>query len=75
MSRLVNVKCESKVNPINVDTKTPGFSWQIKSDERNIFQESYRIIVKKGNVIIWDSGEKKSSSTFGRSLVKVNSTL
>ena len=65
MSRLVNVKCESKVNPINVDTKTPGFSWQIKSDERNIFQESYRIIVKKGNVIIWDSGEKKSSSTFG----------
>ena len=40
MSRLVNVKCESKVNPINVDTKTPGFSWQIKSDERNIFQES-----------------------------------
>ena len=38
MSKIRNARCENKVNPINVDTQSPRFSWQIVSDEHDVFR-------------------------------------
>lgn len=65
MSEIRNVKCENKYNPLNVDVKYPRFSWQIASNEKNIFQKSYQIIVKKDNEILWDSQVVENRQTFG----------
>lgn len=65
MSEIRNVKCENKRNPLNVDVKQPRFSWQIVSEGKNLFQESYRIVVKRGNVLCWDSGMVEDRRTFG----------
>ena len=65
MSKIKNVKCENKCNPLNVDVKCPRFSWKIISEENNIFQESYRIIVKKNKEVYWDSGVVESRKTVG----------
>ena len=65
MSEIRNVRCENKNNPINVDVKQPRFSWQIVSEESNIFQVSFRILVKKEDIVCWDSGVVESKQTFG----------
>ena len=64
MSKFRNARCENKVNPINVDTQSPRFSWQIVSDEHDVFQTWYRIVVKNGEQTCWDSGKVESGQTF-----------
>ena len=64
MSKIRNARCENKVNPINVDTQSPRFSWQIVSDEHDVFQTWYRIVVKNGEQTCWDSGKVESGQTF-----------
>ena len=64
MSKIRNARCENKVNPINVDTQSPRFSWQIVSDEHDVFQTWYRIVVKNGEQTCWDSGKVESEQTF-----------
>lgn len=63
-----NIRIESGDNFIGIDEKKPIFSWQLKADENNIFQESYRIIVSKSKEcdkdIVWDSGMVATEKTF-----------
>lgn len=42
-------------NPLGID-RDPYFSWIIESDEKNTMQESYRIVVCDGTVVVWDTG-------------------
>lgn len=65
MSEIRNVKCENKKNPLNVDVKQPRFSWQIISEEKNLFQKSYRIVVRNCGALCWDSGVVEDRRTFG----------
>ena len=37
--------------------KTPCFSWKICSSRPNVIQAMYRSIVKRGEDILWDTGE------------------
>ena len=37
--------------------KTPCFSWKICSSRPNVMQEKYRITVKNGEDLLWDTGE------------------
>lgn len=62
--------CEYHVNPIAIETSYPKLSWQLKSDEGNIYQQAYRILVtdqkelleeEEGN--IWDSGIVESGQS------------
>ena len=61
---------ENKVNPIGIDAKIPGFSWQLISDKRNVMQTAYEIrvgdnlrdILKNKN-ILWSSGKVFSDSS------------
>ncbi|MDB5249218.1 MAG: Bacterial alpha-L-rhamnosidase [Segetibacter sp.] len=66
-TQVVNLTCEYKVNPSGIEALSPKFSWELKSDQRNVSQTAYRILVSdspeflKANVgNVWDS--KKVSS-------------
>lgn len=54
---------EGLVAPLNVETPSPRLSWIITSDERDVMQTSYHILVatdpsllSQGKADIWDSG-------------------
>ena len=60
--KLVNLKVESCVNPVGVDEKKPGFSWQIETGETDVFQDAYRITVREeSGKTVWDSGKTEKS--------------
>lgn len=70
MLKLHNAQCEHKINPVNVDRKTPEFAWQLESDARNVCQTAYRIQVWTGEDLrgehpLWDSGKRESRHTYG----------
>lgn len=55
-----DIKIEYRDNPKGLDILKPRFSWEIKSDNQNVLQTAYQIIVKNKNHITWDSGKKDS---------------
>lgn len=65
MLKIIKLQCEDKTIPITIDTKTPRFSWQLQSDKRNVYQTAWKIVVKKGEEIVWDSGLQENRKTFG----------
>ncbi len=63
-----NLRVEYCKTPIGLDMKSPRFSWQMRttSDERNIWQTAYQIIVKdpKG-LFVWDSRKVQGNKSVG----------
>ncbi len=61
-------RVENITNPIGLGTQSPGFSWQMESDQRDMLQSAYEIRVYtdlKSSTPFWTSGKKLSSqSTF-----------
>lgn len=62
------LRCESIENPLGIDVTAPALSWQLKSDERGIYQSAYELQVansiddlESGNNLLWNSGKKTSS--------------
>lgn len=58
-----DLRVENLTNPMGLDVRQPRLSWKIRSAEKNVMQQSYRILVAstleklaedKGD--IWDSG-------------------
>lgn len=43
-----NLQTEYRINPVGIDVEQPRFSWIIRTDERNILQNAYRLQVAKG---------------------------
>jgi alpha-L-rhamnosidase len=67
---IINLRCEMLVNPIGIDETKPRLSWQIISDERNVQQTGYHIIVSsskekldKNEGDLWSSGKISSSQS------------
>jgi alpha-L-rhamnosidase len=67
---VANLKCEYRVDPLGISVTSPHLSWEIKTDEHNITQSAYRILVaddlsllQKGLGNIWDSRKINSSSS------------
>jgi len=58
-----NLLCENQANPIGIDVKQPRFSWQLLSDQRNILQAAYEIIVSNGKNTAWKSGKVMSDQS------------
>ncbi len=61
---------EGLVAPLNVETSSPRLSWIITSDERDVMQTSYHILVATdpsllalGKADIWDSGVVSSDQS------------
>ena len=67
--RVINLRCESRKDPLGVGRLFPHFSWELQSDKKNVLQTAYRVLVaddslllKKNTGNIWDS-KKITSST------------
>ena len=68
--KLDNLRCEMLENPIGIDVVNPNLSWNIKSNERGVSQNAYRIIVasSKENLDqnigdMWDSDKVESDQS------------
>lgn len=48
---------ENRNNPIGIDVQQPRFSWQLASDQRNIMQTAYEIVVSGAKGPIWKTGK------------------
>ena len=62
-----NLTCESRINPVGIETEHPRLSWVIKTDERNTRQSAYQVLVsdspeklKKNIGNTWDSKAVRS---------------
>jgi alpha-L-rhamnosidase len=64
---LVHLRCENLVNPVGIDCTSPVLSWELSSDERDVRQVAYRILVassleklqaEEGD--LWDSKQVQS---------------
>lgn len=63
MLEIKDLQTEHMSKPQDVDSQNPRFSWKIISNKNDVIQESYHIFVKKGDEIVWDSGEVKSDQS------------
>src|SRR6478736_1988237 len=67
---LQHTTCEMLSNPLGIDVVKPRFAWQTVSDQRNVMQSAYPIIVssspEKLNANegdLWDSGKINTSES------------
>lgn len=61
---IVNLKTQSRVNPLGVDAAQPAFSWQMQSGQIGAAQAAYQIVVKDAaDQVVWDSGKVESASS------------
>jgi alpha-L-rhamnosidase len=58
--------------PLGLENRNPKLSWRIESNDRNVKQSAYRILVAssktallRGKGDLWDSGKVYSSKSFG----------
>jgi alpha-L-rhamnosidase len=65
-----SLRCERLTDPMGIDAKEPRLSWQISSNQRNVQQTAYQIIVSsskeklvKSEGDLWNSGKVNSSQT------------
>jgi alpha-L-rhamnosidase len=55
--------CENQTNPLGLDVQQPRFSWQLVSDQRNVSQTAFEIIVSSGKGTAWKSGKIMSGQS------------
>jgi alpha-L-rhamnosidase len=67
------VRTEYQQNPMGIDVRKPRFSWQLRSDRRNVTQSAYQIQVAAnekdliaGRKLIWDSTKVNSDESIHR---------
>src|SRR5258705_1480886 len=67
---LSNLRCEMLTDPLGIDVKDPGLSWQINSDKRDVQQLAYQIIVsssreklQSNDGDIWNPGKIDGSQS------------
>lgn len=58
--KLTRLRTENREKPMGIDIKNPVFSWNVETSRQNWKQESYRILVKDKDRIVWDSEVVKS---------------
>ena len=59
MLKCDNLLIEYMKNPLGLDEEKPRFSWKLKSDNQNVVQKAYHIIVEEK----WDSGKVESDES------------
>jgi len=65
--KVVNLRCENRIDPLGIDVLSPHLSWNLESELRNKKQSAYQILVSdskealiKDNGNLWDT--KKANS-------------
>ena len=66
---IIDLRTEQLKNPAGIDVRQSRLSWRIESDEQNVIQTAYHILVasspellEQGKGDIWDSGKIESVS-------------
>ena len=65
---ITQLEVDRLTSPLGLDSKSPDFSWVIKSDDYNVNQTHYQVFVSKDKTfsnksLVWDSGKVNSSET------------
>ncbi|MFB6318866.1 family 78 glycoside hydrolase catalytic domain [Saccharicrinis sp. FJH54] len=66
-TKVTNLVCEYKTNPVGIDILQPRLSWQIESSEQDVFQTAYELKVYKikgaenSKHLLWSTGKISSS--------------
>lgn len=62
--------CEQRENPMGIETSRPRLSWQIKSEERAVYQTAYQLLVASSpeklnekDADLWNSGKIASKQS------------
>lgn len=70
MIRITACKTEYAVNPVGIDSMHPRLFWRLESDEHDVRQTAYQIIVAssrekldQGDADMWDSGKTASGES------------
>lgn len=64
MISIQNVTCEYRTRPLSVTTQNPRFSWEVISDNNDVYQNAYQIQVQEEDgEIVWDSKRQESRQT------------
>jgi hypothetical protein len=69
-TRLQQLRCEMLSNPQGIDVAQPRFSWQLISQERNVQQTHYQVLVSSSKAAlaankadVWNSGKVAGSQS------------
>ncbi|SFO66485.1 family 78 glycoside hydrolase catalytic domain [Prevotella sp. tf2-5] len=57
---VTNLTVENLKRPLGIDTAEPRFSWQITSDQQDVRQTAYQIVVCDDHGEVWNSGKVDS---------------
>ena len=67
---VTNLRTEQLKNPSGIDTRQPRLGWRIESDEQNVMQTAYHILVAsspellaQGKGDMWDSGKVETDAS------------
>lgn len=67
---LDNLTVEGRFSPMGLDVATPRFGWQIISEDHDVYQQSYHLLVastleniNRNIGDVWDSGEVRSDAS------------
>lgn len=74
MLKVIDLRCEYKVNPIGIGVKHPRISWKLAADGRGVKQTGYQIVVAKDDAfqdVLWDSGQVQSEDSIHIALNEV----
>lgn len=68
--KINDLRCEMLVDPLGIDAKQPRLSWRLHSDQRDVQQTAYEILVtsskeklSKNEADVWNSGKINSSQS------------
>jgi len=62
-NRVQNLLVNNSINPIGLDSPSPGFSWQLSSGKRAVLQKAYEIKMISGKTKVWNSGKVLSEES------------
>lgn len=74
-TNLVNLKVQDAIQPLTIEDIHPSFSWQLESDERNVHQTAYHLVVRRSHdqAIVWNTG--KVNTTFSDNIKYLGASL
>ena len=66
----IDLRCETRANPLGIDTLQPRLSWKLSSVERGARQSAYQVLaaaspedLAAGRDLLWDSGRVESANS------------
>ncbi len=65
MLKIKTFQINHRIQPINIDSQSPVFSWSFTSDKTNVFQSAYQLQITCEGVTVFDSEKVISDQSVG----------